>query len=954
MANKKNLSQTLNDLGIKAKKITLGSLLVESGISEAAEEELEEDLIEPTQEEPEFVLPEIPTGEPEIDPLVVQGLETADDAFKKEEEERPIVDKFIYETEWFEKYDFASQNLGIIDHGLNAGLDKLVIKTSLRITDPLGSIVDEGPILDQIHLYENKQYGIGFIPLDENHVKILTAKDGVIWSSSSGEGLDLRLIENIESSIGKVEYKITFHKMISDLSKQLLEDIEKGKNAPSSGGLAIYSGPAGVPGPPGAPGPSGVTDVQDKNILYVRAKGNDSGNDGSITFPYKTIKAAIASIVAPSRANSFIVDVGPGEFTEDNSAGAIGIPSSTTLKGQFKNISHITGSDVSKALFYLNDHCGLDNVTLYGITSNSAIVADQADSMSTLKDIEIEDCQNGIETNNITAVVDIYNITALGTITNLFKVGPGRVRARSIVIRSNTTVETIFRVNGSGANLHTWGTISYSPSVTNGVYVTNNGISHNVNTEINNANYGLRVATGGYAYGSSFFLDSTIWNIWQEDSTGIVELDSGSFEGKKIKAADWSKINISYINLTVGNEGQNISQELHVGVPEKGNSTSLGEGPPISRGMLIYNYNGSTYTDVTTEASDPTTGTFTLGTSLNNAIYISSDLKDLTTSDYTKFLGVHLNITQAFNLGAGSMVWEYWDGSSWTPFTVMRSQALYPYLPFSNKDPILLGDGQFQIRFNIELIKSGTGSWSKNDPPSTGTNRHWVRYRVSSGITQGIIVQQIKLHTNTAKFHEDGWLTFFGTARPVSVLFWDAGLFQPFGGSTPADQDLFISDNLGVGRIENLFANGASDRVGLTSNLPLDCDVSCPIVFQWSWVASTNSANTINWIIRYGYSTDGDSIHFTTGAAPTTGPNELAIPLNVTNTTAEVQVTSSVFLNISNTVSRRSGGIGDTLWAVIERDGGGDTYAGNVALINVTAKYFKWCDGGHIDLLMSV
>lgn len=977
MAKNKNLNETLNDFGIKTKKVTLNSLLVSSGISEQLEveeqeeqpDDVVEDLIEPIDKELKFALPDIPTGELlalepeikpepepeiEIDPLVVRGLEKADESYKKEAEEKKAVDeRFTYETDWTEKYNFANQNLGIIEHNLNADLDKLVVKASLRITDEFGALIDEGPLLDQIYLHEDKQYGIGFLPVDENHVKVLTARDGIVWSSSSGESLDYRLIENLETSLGKVEFKITLHKMVSNISRQILEDIEREKLKQT--GSVIYSGPAGAPGIPGAAGPSGVTEIRDKNMLYVRTEGDDAVGNGTITNPYLTIRKAVQTIIAPSQSNPFIIDVGPGEFAEDNSTGAIEIPSDTTVRGEC-NACHITGSDPTKSLFILNDHSSLIRVTLCDITNNSAVLADRAGFID-LKDIIIKDCQNGVESNNVNAIVEISNITAIGNLTNLLKVGPGRVRARNILVIGNATVETIFRVNGVGANLHTWITISYSTNVTNGIYVTNSGSSHNISTEINNAVNGCRLATNGIIYGSGFALDSTVYDIWQEDSTSVIEIDSGSFDNNKVKASDWSKVVFLSINPDLDDHAFHSTEEVHIGVPERGVSTSVGEGASITRGMLVYNYNGSTYTDVTAEAKSSIGGTFTLGIGINNAIYISRDLIDLRTSDYQKFLGISIELTQAFNLGAGTTVWEYYNGSGWSSFMVMRTQALYPYLPYSIKDPTSLVDtNKFHIRFNIELIKTGTGEWIKNDPPSTGANRYWVRYRVSTEITQGAIFNQIKMHTNGTKFNEDGWLAYFGTARPVGTLTWDAGLFEPFGGATPTNQDMYVSDTLGVGRVENNYEDGTIDRVGMNTSLPLDCDVSCPIRFQWSWVLSATSTGFCRWIVRWGYTSDTSSVYFSTVAAPGTGPNEQSITLDVplNGIAANTQITSSISIGFSNTVARRSGGYGDIIWVVLERDGGADSYSGSVALINITPKYFKWCEGGHIDNLLSI
>ena len=97
MAQRKKLNKVLDeDLNIKSKRMTLDTLLVESGISEISSEEVEEEIIEPEEveetvkeevketppepktEEVKITLPEIPTeapilpGPPEVHELAIK------------------------------------------------------------------------------------------------------------------------------------------------------------------------------------------------------------------------------------------------------------------------------------------------------------------------------------------------------------------------------------------------------------------------------------------------------------------------------------------------------------------------------------------------------------------------------------------------------------------------------------------------------------------------------------------------------------------------------------------------------------------------------------------------------------------------------------------------------------------------------------------------------------------
>jgi hypothetical protein len=200
-------------------------------------------------------------------------------------------------------------------------------------------------------------------------------------------------------------------------------------------------------------------------------------------------------------------------------------------------------------------------------------------------------------------------------------------------------------------------------------------------------------------------------------------------------------------------------------------------------------------------------------------------------------------------------------------------------------------------------------------------------------------------------FNDDGWVEFFGRARPIGVLPWHLALTNAFG-DTPGDQDLFVSDNLGAGFVRNSFPANGDKRIGFVAALPLELDTSCPVRLRLSWLPDDNDTGDIRWVVRWGYTSDGSNIYRSTAAAPTTGPNEQsAIELvQGSNGTADQQVSHQIKLDVSDQVARRENGYGDVLWVVIERTGThvDDDYTGDVDLIAVTPLYNRWCLGGHL------
>jgi len=271
---------------------------------------------------------------------------------------------------------------------------------------------------------------------------------------------------------------------------------------------------------------------------------------------------------------------------------------------------------------------------------------------------------------------------------------------------------------------------------------------------------------------------------------------------------------------------------------------------------------------------------------------------------------------------------------------VLAAQADPPYLPRAQTGAFIALENQ-QIRFgNTPTFGTTTVN---------GVLAFWARVSISSAITTVPVIDQIKLHTNRWECNGNGFTEWFGDGRPIGTLGWDSGLFQAVLPS-PGNQDIFVSDGLAVGRIENEFNSGANDRVGMNKFLPLDMDTSLPIRVQIAWYRTSNVQ--IDWTVRWGWSSEGDTIYESTGAAPVVGPNEQSISKSVIAGVVPVnhQVVTSFDLNVPNMIARKNGTgpfgdptAGDIIWVSINRT---DSNGGNATIINIVAYYRRWCSYG--------
>lgn len=422
-------------------------------------------------------------------------------------------------------------------------------------------------------------------------------------------------------------------------------------------------------------------------------------------------------------------------------------------------------------------------------------------------------------------------------------------------------------------------------------------------------------------------IDGLTTYVMQNDGQTV----SFTFDG-----TDWHTATGAFVSAANG-EGFDSLGEIHVGIPEAPAELVVGGGDSYLTDVFVYTEDAvSTFTDRSGDA------TFAFdGTAAGNAIYIASDKQDVT--DYLRFPGLKVTTSVAIVLGAGAIICEYWNGSAWVQMPQMVSDAGGAY--HSHASTPFERVAIEQVRYSQDAVSV---QWTKNDPPAEGTARFWVRYRIVTGITTSPTMTQIKLHTDRFEINPDGFAEMFGKARPLIKLPWDLGLIRPAAAS-PLNQDVYLSDNLDVGRVENKFVSGTTDRIGFATMLPGSTCTSCPAIFVWKYFTDGTSAGDIRWVIRWGFSSDGDNVYPTATAAPTTGGNEQSTVLVVAAPTAiNTQDGQRITMNIEDFIA--NGAAGDVFWMTLERTGGdaADTHTDDVTVIAVKGEHVTWTLGGHL------
>lgn len=705
-----------------------------------------------------------------------------------------------------------------------------------------------------------------------------------------------------------------------------------------------------------------------KNSAYVAVNGVDATATGSIAKPFATIAAALASITDNSVNNPYVIHIAGGIFTESQS---LNVGEGIDIRGSGDStIIKTTNDDVN--LFNMTNQSDLYNMTIYGPLNAKAISITEDNAIVTIASVKIVSSPNPIYIDSTDGTVNLNNLALRGgtvSIDRAIEIMAGDVNIYTLSFVGIQGTNVVY-ADGSNSMVHMWtvngendsgmstlvyainGAIIRLQGVRCGVAGTaiylDNAVVNAVNIQINYPDIGVDMGPNGVSYllinGLRVF-NSTTLDMRIQNTNSSVTGQNNYLRDSKIEFTNGipeTEYSISHFSTDEGDVSMITKAELGVGSPDRPAEATFGEGDSYTRGMMVYTYDPTNgFVDVTVAAKSYSGSTFTFSDVVaESAIYASSDLKY--GGDFVKFFGVKIGVSTSGDLGSGSTIAEYWNGSTWTAMSVMRTQGDAPYYPVLT--PLITTDpGSYQMRFNARI----DSTWVKNDPIGSGTPRYWARIRLISAITTSPSFEQIKLHSNRTEVNADGWIEYYGKARSIKRLPWNYGMVQAATAS-PGNQDQYLSDTLDVGKIENLFANNSVDRVGFLAPIPFDVDISTSIRFRWAVRYSDVTGNVI-WNIRRGYSTVGDVVYDSAASAPTTHPTETLVTTTITvPTTTGQMVWHTVDIPVYDLNPRNTDGTSDILWVTIERDGTTDTFAGSAGLIAVSGDYLSWTNGGHL------
>jgi hypothetical protein len=392
---------------------------------------------------------------------------------------------------------------------------------------------------------------------------------------------------------------------------------------------------------------------------------------------------------------------------------------------------------------------------------------------------------------------------------------------------------------------------------------------------------------------------------------------------------------------------------------------SVGGGNSYITGMVVFVYDGNTNTSVnrTTEASLEDTSSFPAFPSptpltTNDAIYIGGSLI---------YYGLQISLTTVIAIASGlttsALAWEYWNGSSWSAIPFMITLGATPYTNQGQNSfgvgTIITNSTTYHYRFgNLNTWSTTLAAGASIVLPSgiTDSLRYYVRARVIAGGASGGASQintipqinRIKLHSNRTRITNEGYLEYYGNARPRRKLVIPTSQWFPTGvaGETaPAAKRLvattWATSTISASMTGNDFKNNDTTSICFPWQVPNEIDTSYVLNFniQYSRGSSGGVGGTVIWQVDYIYTTTGDLIGDPTGA-PTTAGMSTGNILSSAPTVAFSNTSVTIPLSILGLLPSVS-----TVWLKLTRFGTADVFAGDCHIINIWLDYAIWATG---------
>ena len=656
------------------------------------------------------------------------------------------------------------------------------------------------------------------------------------------------------------------------------------------------------------------------NTVTVSESGGASGD-------YTTISEAVAAILDASVAKPYTIFVYPGVYLENNpiimkpyvSLIAVGGVMSTKIQAQNINSNILEMSVYSK----------VSGFELDGATGGAALYYSGGGYASVnIDNLAVNNCDSGIVVSGTGSILYAVGCAVHGTVNNAVRVlnnAQCHMRDTNIVINSGTGSA----IEVDNATLDAFIVYVYTVSgLTNGIYVNNGGNAHVSSVHIEGTTNAIRLGNTGV--NQSEFVgvmvhNSIEYDVLSDSSSNVISINGGHISVDKVKSNNCT-YNAFYFHDKQWQSAQLVEGRLVVGSIQNPANFVTGSGPFYITNMTVMtNTNGEvgTWNDITASVTNNDDVGIDLfaGTGADNCLYIGVT---------NTFCGIRYLVKTAINLGTGSIVWEYWNGSAWTMLHNMATKREPQYDAYDNSFASVTW---IQDRFDHGILYDFAIKTL-----NSVADVYWVRCRIVDPITTIPQVDVVDIQPNSTAIRWDGSRHYFGSNRYLKNANIKTYSRPNKASQFATSQVTNIANAISI-KEENLtFVNGeVNDVVFYVDEFPFGADLSCPILFEVHWYSDVTTGS-VNWHVEYAVDRLGVSV--LDGSIV----KETAEAICIVNPVAYIAIKSTISIYLMPTQITP----GDAFYIRLYRDARStntdDTLVGNVVVTRFELGYRLWSD----------
>jgi len=558
---------------------------------------------------------------------------------------------------------------------------------------------------------------------------------------------------------------------------------------------------------------------------------------------------AVANSFSPSTSNPILIELTAGVYL--NEPNPLTVPTGVSIVAPSGfGTTFVEPATTTAAIFEIESSALVSGITARGASGAGGVGfrASGGNQNGSVNSCLVRNCETGILATGSGTILAVNGCV-------IFR-APGETLSVGLEATSSASLNCVSPIVGGTAisQLTTslfanGGTISATSIVTqeatNGLYANNSGTINSQGLRVVNTVNSIRSGSSGAnsIFSSSTSIEnSTTFDVLIEASSGLVNI-IGISNLEKRSIASGATLNFTGIDKTTNRAllggGAKVEGGLSVGVPGVQDIfTYIGEGGPY-----INNEFGQEIVEYWSYDDSASSGSKFSRFASNGGSQLTADNDAIIIGSLCPFQAIKLDIDTAAVLGSGSIVAEYWNGSSWVS-TDYNAYGDEEELNFRGITPFTMVETQL-LEVSKAVSQAAANDVADEVPEWDDSQDHYaIRFRNSGAITSGATFSGGSVIGNDVSVHTDGDIVLWGGSRGSdNITILPSIALEPTTNAA-ADENINFSTNISTIGIRNSLSGSQLTQIHYRLKVPEWVDTSSPAIVKISgFQLGTGSGN---------------------------------------------------------------------------------------------------------------